>query len=171
MPAYSGPSPLPVVRRSGLTLMAEFAVSKGGIVMATRTLDRSIDVECSRHDAFDRLSRVEDYTQFPEVVAVEARGGKLVHLVGDVEGRRQELDVEIDRQPDERISMYTVSGPRVNSQLTFEPLDERHTRLVAHVEYDPQQVHDRYQMSDEDVAHRLRERLERIKSFVEETAG
>lgn len=151
----------------GVRFRARNTIEAGGFAVTTATIDKSIDVDCSRHDAYDKLSRVESYAQLPDVTEVQARGENMAHFVAEFEGRREEVDLELTRVPDERLGWRSVGGPTMDSWLTFQPLDEQHTRLQLHVEYDPEQVSDRYQLSQQDVDRRAQDELAVLKSLAE----
>lgn len=139
--------------------------------MTTATIDKSIDVDCSQHDAFDKLSRVDTYTQFQsrlaDVQEIQARGPNTAHIVGIVDGQREEADIELDPVPEERIDYHIRAETPMEGSLTLLKLDEHHTTLQLHAEFDPQKVSDTYHLSQQDLDRRLQERLEAMKSIVE----
>lgn len=139
--------------------------------MATATIDRSIDVECSRHDAFAKLSRVDTYAQlqsrFAGAEEIKARGPNTVHVVEVVDGQREEFDIELAPVPEERIDFRIPGDAPMEGSLTFRKLDEQHTTLQLHAEYDPQRVSNVYHLSQQELDRHLQERLEEMKSVVE----
>lgn len=139
--------------------------------MATATIDKSIDVNCSRHDTFERLSRIESYakfqSQFEGVEQMQVRGGNKAHIVGNVAGRRHELDIELTPVPEERIDYSARPDAHAGGFLTLRELDDQHTRLQLHAEYDPQKVSEAYNLSQQDVDRRVQQRLELMKAIAE----
>lgn len=134
--------------------------------MATVAIDRTIDVACARHDAYEKLSEVESLSRFTGIAEVEARGSDRAHIVTDLEGRREEFDIVLDKVPDERISWHTTAEPAVESRIVFEQLDEGHTRLQIHREYDPQKLAE-YNMRQQDVDNLVDTRMQEIRALVE----
>lgn len=139
--------------------------------MATATIDKSIDIDCSRHDAFERLSHIESYAKFQSqlegVEQMQVRGGNKAHIVGNAAGRRQEFDIELTAVPEERVDYHARPDAPAGGSLTFQKLDDQRTRLQLHAEYDPQQVSDIYHLSQQDVDRRAQQRLELMKSIAE----
>lgn len=139
--------------------------------MTTATIDKSIDVDRSRHDAFEKLSRVETFAQFQSQLAgvegIQVTGANTAHVVEVVEGQREEFDIELSPVPEERIG-YRIGGEApMDGTLTLEQLDEQHTKLRLHVEYDPQKVSDVYKVSQQELDEHLQQRLEGMKSLAE----
>jgi|SRR5215470_7761504 len=139
--------------------------------MTTATIDRSIDLECSRHDTFEKLSRIDTYAQFRSQFAgveeIQARGANTAHIVEVVEGQREEFDIELTPVPEERIDFRIPGGAPMDGSLTLRKLDEQHTTLQLHAEYDPQKVSDVYHLSQQELDRHLQERLEEMKSLGE----
>jgi hypothetical protein len=146
-----------------------------GNAVTTVTIDKSIDVDCSRHEAFDKLSRVESYAQFQSqfegVEEIQVRGGNKAHIVGNVAGRREEFDLELAAIPEERIDYRYQADAATGGSLTLHKLDDQRTRLQLHAEYDPQKVRDLYHLSQQDVDQRAQARLELMKSIAESKTG
>ena len=97
--------------------------------MATATIDKSIDVNCSRHDTFERLSRIESYakfqSQFEGVEQMQVRSGNKAHMEAIVEAQhlprhdhsrhylmKNRYDIELARQGEvwviERVTIDNV---------------------------------------------------------------
>jgi Polyketide cyclase / dehydrase and lipid transport len=143
--------------------------------MAAATIDKSIDVDCSHHEAFEKLSHLDTYTQLPSpfvgVEEIQARGANTVRIVEVVEGKREEFDIELIPHPEERID-YRIRGTApVDGTLTLRELDAQHTTLQLHVAYDPQQVSDVYHLSQPELDQHLQQRLEGMKALAEGQAA
>jgi uncharacterized membrane protein len=134
--------------------------------MATATIDKSVDVNRSRREAFETLSRIDFFARFPGIEET-VRGPSSAHVAETVEGMREEFDVELNTVPDERIEYRIMDGAPMNSTITLQQLDEQHTRLQFHAEYDPEQVSEAYHLSQQEIDQHLQERLQKIKSLVE----
>jgi hypothetical protein len=102
--------------------------------MTTATIDRSIDVDCSQHEAFERLSRVDAYTEFRSKFAgveqIQVRGATTAHIVEVVEGQREEFDLELTPVPEERIDYRLLGEAPMGGSLTLQKMDEQHTRVA-----------------------------------------
>lgn len=139
--------------------------------MTTATIDRSIDLDCSQHDAFEKLGSVDTYSQFQSQFAgvqeMQPRGANKLHIVEVVEGQREEFDLELDPVPEERIDYRIPGDAPMNGSLTFQKMDEQHTTLKLHAEYDAQKISDVYHLSAQELEQHLQERLEAMKSLAE----
>jgi hypothetical protein len=75
--------------------------------------------------------------------------------------------IELDPVPEERIDYHIRAETPMEGTLTLLKLDEHHTTLQLHAEFDPQKVSDTHHLSQQDLDRRLQERLEAMKSIVE----
>lgn len=137
--------------------------------MATATLQRSIDLACSRQQAYEKLSRFDFYAQLPGVVDVTPLGGNRARFVEEYEGIRGEFDVELDQVPEEQVELRTISGPTAVGSLNLEALDDERTRLEFHAEFDSELL-EQYNLDEQDVERLADEQLEHLKSYAENPA-
>lgn len=137
--------------------------------MGTVMLDRSIDLACPQHQAYETLSRFDVYAQLPGVVDVTPLGGNRAHVVEEYDGIEGEFDVELDEIPEERIDLRAIGGPTVTSSLQLEPLDDEHTRLELHAEVDTELL-EQYNLDAEDLERLADEQLASVKAYAENPA-
>ncbi|WBP85109.1 SRPBCC family protein [Kitasatospora cathayae] len=139
--------------------------------MATATIDRSIDIDCSQHEAFEVLSRIDVFSQFHSKFAgleqIETLGVNTAHIVEVVEGQREEFDIELTPVPEERIDYRILGSAPMDGSLTLRKLDEQHTQLQLHAEFDPQRVSDVYHLSQQELEGHLQDRLQGMKAIAE----
>src|SRR5690606_1138844 len=109
------------------------------------------------------------YAQLPGVVDVTPLGDDRAHFVEEYDGIQGEFDVELDQVPEERIDLRTIGGPAAVSSLQLEPIDDRHTRLEFHAEFDSELL-EQYNLDEEDVERLADEQLENVKAYAENPA-
>ncbi|MFN2568151.1 MAG: cyclase, partial [Candidatus Dormibacteria bacterium] len=78
-------------------------------------------------------------------------------------------DAEIVQQvPDRRIAWKSVSGAPNGGDIEFEPIDSQKTKILAHMEYEPEGLAETVGDKLGFVSRRVEGDLERFKKFVEE---
>ena len=84
-------------------------------------------------------------------------------------GQTREFDATITEQhPDERVAWKSDSGPTHAGLITFEPLDDTHTRVTAHMDLDPEGVAEHVADTLGVLTRRVTKDLQRYKWFVED---
>jgi uncharacterized membrane protein len=131
----------------------------------------SIDVDVPVRRAYNQWTQFEEFPTFMEgVEEVRQLDDQHCHWKTKVSGVRREFDTEIvDQLPDERISWRTVGGDtRQKGVVTFQPLDEAHTRVSLAMDFEPEgmveQAGDKTGLLD----LRIRGDLRRFKGYIEE---
>ncbi|WP_354637970.1 SRPBCC family protein [Kitasatospora camelliae] len=134
-------------------------------------VQESVEVDVPLHTAYNQWTQFEDFPRFmegvEEVTQIDERHN---HWKTKVAGVRREFDTEIvDQLPDEKIAWRTIDD-EVSQMgvVTFERLDDRHTRVRLAMEFEPgglaERAGDLMGMVDRQVKGDLR----RFKSFIEE---
>jgi ribosome-associated toxin RatA of RatAB toxin-antitoxin module len=134
------------------------------------TVQQTIDVDVPVRTAYDQWTQFESFPRFMEgVERIDQVTDRRTHWVTRIGGVSREFDAEItEQEPDRRIAWQSVDGPRQRGIVSFEPLDDAHTRLLVQMDFEPdgvtEKVGDRLGM----VERRVRGDLERFKDFVED---
>ena len=133
-------------------------------------IQQSIDVGVPAHAAYQQLIRFEDYPRFMQEVDTVQRIDNLhLHWSANMSLRTLEWDAEItDQQPDRCIAWRNIGGPIDAERIELQPLGPSKSRVTMTMECDPQQlIPAQENNADQAVAERLRDDLERFKSWVE----
>ncbi|MEV5900678.1 SRPBCC family protein [Streptomyces sp. NBC_00015] len=134
-------------------------------------VEESIEVGVPVHTAYDQWTQFETFPAFMSGVdRIEQRTDTLTHWVTSVNGVRREFDAEITEQiPDERVAWTTVSGEaRQAGVVTFHRLDDRHTKVMLQMEFQPEGVTETVGDKLGFVKRQAKGDLERFKEFIEE---
>ncbi|MGW8064177.1 SRPBCC family protein [Streptomyces ziwulingensis] len=134
-------------------------------------VEQSIQVDVPVHTAYNQWTQFESFPEFMSgVERIEQRTDTLTHWVTSVDGVRREFDAEITEQvPDERVAWTTVSGEaRQAGVVTFHRLDERHTKVMLQMEFQPEGVAEKAGDRLGIVQRQSKGDLERFKRFIEE---
>ncbi len=105
------------------------------------TVEKTIDVDVPVRSAYDQWTQFEEFPRFMEgVEEVRQVDDRHCHWRTKVAGVRREFDTEIvDQLPDERVAWRTVGGEvRQKGVVTFQRLDEDHTRIRLAMEVEPE---------------------------------
>lgn len=134
------------------------------------SFDRTIEVKAHISDAFHVFSDFESFPTFMEgVEEVRRTGDDQLHWRAEIMGREVEWDAVItELSPSDRVSWKSTSGARNEGLVTFDKIDEQHTRVHLHVEYDPEGFIENVGAALGVVNGRMKGDLERYKEIVEE---
>ena len=104
------------------------------------TIEHSIDLDVPVRTAYDQWTQFEEFPRFMDgVEEVRQLDDTHLHWVAEVGGEREEWDAEIvSQQPDERIAWTTTSGKGNAGIVTFEPVDEAHSRISLRLSWEPE---------------------------------
>ena len=133
------------------------------------TIQESVDVEVPIRVAYDQWTQFEEFPRFMEgVESVTQLDDTHLRWVADIGGTRREWQAQIDEQhPDERVAWHATEGASNAGAVTFHRLDDRHTRVMLQLDFDPdgfvEQVGDKLGF----VRRRATGDLERFKEFIE----
>lgn len=137
------------------------------------TIVKSIDVEADVTTVYNQWTQFADFPRFMEgVEEVRQVDDTHTHWKVGIAGFTREFDATITEQhPDERVAWKSDSGPTHAGVVTVHRLDDRHTRVTAQMDIDPdgfaEQVADKLGVLD----RRVQGDLERFKTFLEARDG
>jgi uncharacterized membrane protein len=100
----------------------------------------SIEVDVPVSTAYNQWTQFESFPEFMKgVESVEQIDETSLRFRVEVAGVQREYFAQITEQtPDRRIAWVSTDKPRNAGTVTFEPLDEEHTRLSVELEWDPE---------------------------------
>ena len=131
----------------------------------------TIEVDAPLRAVYDQWTQFEEFPRFMDgVEEVRQLDDRHCHWRTKVAGVTREFDTEIvDQLPDERISWRTVGGDvKQMGVVTFERVDDTHTRVDLAMEVDPEGVVDKAGTAVGLVDRRVGGDLNRFKEFIEE---
>ncbi len=133
-------------------------------------IEQSIDVEVDVRTAYDQWTQFEDFPKFMEgVEEVRQIDDTHTHWKTKIAGREKEFDAEITEQtPDQRIAWTSEGGPEHAGVVTFHRLDEKKTRVMLQLDYEPEGAVEKVGDALGLVKRRVTGDLERFKALVEE---
>ncbi|MEV6212839.1 SRPBCC family protein [Kitasatospora sp. NPDC051914] len=134
-------------------------------------VQETIDVDVPVSTAYNQWTQFEDFPLFmdgvEEITQIDDRHN---HWKTKIAGVSREFDTEIvDQVPDDHVSWRTTGGEvRQTGMVSFQPLDEGHTRVVMSMDFRPaglaEKAADMVNMLDRQVKGDLK----RFKHFIEE---
>ena len=133
------------------------------------TVQKSIDVSVPVSTAYNQWTQFEEFPRFMEgVKSVRQLDNKRLHWVTQIAGKEETFDAIIDQQvPDQRIAWHSTIGPKQAGVVTFHRLNDRQTRVMLQMEYDPQGVVEKTGDMLGAVTMRIQGDLDRFKKFIE----
>ncbi|MFE2015830.1 SRPBCC family protein [Streptomyces sp. NPDC059491] len=134
-------------------------------------VEQTIDVDVPLRSAYDQWTQFEDFPNFMEGVEdVRQLDDRHSHWRTRIAGVQREFDTEIvDQLPDERISWRTVGdGVRQKGVVSFQPLDEAHTRVRLAMDVEPEGMAEKAADMLGILDRRVKGDLKRFKGFIEE---
>ena len=133
------------------------------------SITESIDVAVPASVAYTQWTEFESFPTFMEGVESVERVDD-THLDWTVKvgltSRRFRATL-LEQHPNQRLSWRSDTGPRHCGIITFEPLDDAHTRITAEVEIDPDTVTEFVADHAGVLDHRVKEDMKRFKDVVE----
>ncbi len=132
-------------------------------------VERHVDVEAPLRTVYNQYTQFEEFPQFMSgVERVTQLDDRRLNWVIEIGGLEREFDAEITQQePDRRIAWRSIDGKTHAGQVTFEPLDDTHTRVTVRMAYDPEGFAENAANALGIISARLNGDLERFKSFIE----
>ena len=133
------------------------------------TVTESVDVDVPVRTAYNQWTQFEEFPRFMKrVKEVRQLGPTMTHWTVEINGVRREFDAQIvEQRPDRCVAWASTGGTRQQGMVTFEPLDERHTRVTAQMEIDPEGVAENVAAKTGMVGHHVKEDLENFKDYIE----
>jgi uncharacterized membrane protein len=135
--------------------------------MTTET--ESVDVAVPVRTAYNQWTQFEQFPRFMKrVKEVRQLGDTMTHWTVEINGVRREFDAQIvEQQPDRCVAWASTTGTRQRGMVTFEPLDEMHTRVTAAMDMDPEGLAENVAAKTGMVGHHVKEDLENFKDYIE----
>jgi uncharacterized membrane protein len=133
------------------------------------TIEKSIDVNVPASTAYNQWTQFEEFPRFMEgVEQVTQIDNKHTHWRVNVGGKVREFETEITEQiPDKRIAWRTRGGTYNSGVITFHHLNQRSTRLMLQMEYEPEGAIEKAGDMLGVVSRRVYSDLERFKELIE----
>jgi uncharacterized membrane protein len=138
------------------------------------TVEASVEVDVPISTAYNQWTQFESFPHFMNgVQEIRQVDDTHNHWVVRVGGMRREFDTEITEQrPDERISWRTIGGDvQQAGNVSFEPLDEQHTRLTIQLSWDPEGLAEKAGSAVGLDTRQVKADAERFKDFIEDRNG
>jgi uncharacterized membrane protein len=138
------------------------------------TVRESISVDVPISTAYNQWTQFEEFPKFMEgVEEITQVDDRHSHWRTKVGGVRREFDTEIvDQLPDDRIVWRTTEGEvSQRGVVTFQPLDETHTRVSLALEFEPGGMVEKAADALNVVDLRVKGDLRRFKSYIEQRGG
>jgi len=134
------------------------------------TVRESIEVAVPARVAYEGLSHFENYPQFMSgMINMTPLTDTTAHMVLDLAGNRAEFDACItESRPGEFLCWEAMDGPQVSETMRLEAVDDTHTRIVAELQLDAQQLMPSEKHAGEILNRRLKADLNGFKRFLEE---
>jgi uncharacterized membrane protein len=132
-------------------------------------IERSIEVECPIRTVYNQWTQFESFPKFMHgVERVDQKKDDLVHFVVRIAGHRMEYDAEIVAQkPDRCIEWRSTTGRETGGVVSFERVDDKHTRVTLRLNYDPEGVLEKVGDLANVVGMQAKNDLTRFKEFIE----
>jgi uncharacterized membrane protein len=133
------------------------------------TIERSIDVQVPVRTVYNQWTQFESFPAFMEgVETVQQLSDTRTHWKTSIGGVHREFDAEITEQhPDERVAWRAMDGPTHAGVVTFHRLDERSTRIMLQMDFEPDGATEKVGDMLGIVERRAAGDLSRFKEFIE----
>jgi uncharacterized membrane protein len=165
--AQRHPRLLSPFRRSDGWACSRHIDQPGGTHM--KAIEESIEIEVPVSTAYNQWTQFESFPQFMDgIERVEQKDDKHLHWVAEIAGDKREWDAEITEQhPDHRVAWKAIDQEGPNGIVTFQKLDEGRTKVMVHMDYDPEGVAESIGSFVGLDSRRVEGDLERFKEFIE----
>ncbi len=134
-------------------------------------VEQTIDVDVPLRNVYNQWTQFEEFPRFMEGVEdVRQTDDRHCHWQTKIAGVRREFDTEIvDQLPDQRIAWRTTGGDvRQMGVVSFQPLDETHTRVRLAMDMEPEGMAEKAADAMGVLDRRVKGDLKRFKGFIEE---
>jgi uncharacterized membrane protein len=134
-----------------------------------KTIEESIEIEVPVSTAYNQWTQFETFPQFMDgIERVEQKDDKHLHWTAKIGGDKREWDAEITEQhPDHRVAWQAIDQDGPNGIVTFQKLDEGRTKVMVHMDYDPEGVPESVGSLIGIDSRRVKGDLESFKEFIE----
>jgi len=133
-------------------------------------IEQSVDVNVPVHTAYNQWTQFEEFPRFMEgIEEIRQLNDKRLHWRANVGGKEKEWDAVITEQiPDQCIAWKNTTGAKNAGVVTFHRINDKTTRVMLQLEYDPEGIIENVGDVIGVVSARVRGDLERFKKFIEE---
>ncbi|WP_407554947.1 SRPBCC family protein [Streptomyces sp. Pv4-95] len=138
------------------------------------TVKESVEVQVPVHTAYNQWTQFEEFPNFMEgVERITQIDDRHNHWSTKIAGVRREFDTEIvDQLPDERIAWRsTGGGTKQKGVVSFQRLDERHTRVELVMSVEPTGAAEKTADATGLIDRRVKDDLHRFKEYIEHRGG
>jgi uncharacterized membrane protein len=132
-------------------------------------VEKAIELNVPVRTAYNQWTQFEEFLRFMEgVKQVKQLDDTHLHWKAEVGGKEKEWEAEVTEQiPDQRIAWTRRSGTMTAGVVTFHPVSDAKSRVMLHMEYDPQGVIESVGDAVGAVSQRVEGDLERFKHYIE----
>ncbi len=140
-------------------------------------IEESVDVAVPVRTAYNQWTQFEEFPRFMEGVdQVEQLNDTTLRWTADVAGKTKSWEAKITEQrPDQVIAWKSIGGAANDGVVTFQPVDQSHTRVRLAMDVDPEGAVESTGDALGFVQRRVSGDLHRFKDFIEhrgaETGG
>jgi uncharacterized membrane protein len=135
-------------------------------------IEKSIELNVPVRTAYNQWTQFEEFPKFMEGVRlVKQIDDKHLQWKANIAGKEEEWNAEITEQiPDQRIAWKSREGAPNAGVVTFLPLSDAKSKIMLHVEYDPQGAIEQMGDAAGMVTQRVEGDLRRFKDYIESRA-
>lgn len=132
-------------------------------------VEKAIEINVPVRTAYNQWTQFEEFPRFMEgVKQVKQLDDKHLHWKAEIAGKEKEWDAEITEQiPDKRIAWKSQGGAMTAGAVTFQPVSDAKSKVMLHMEYDPEGVIENVGDAVGVVSQRVEGDLERFKHYIE----
>jgi uncharacterized membrane protein len=132
-------------------------------------VEKSIEINVPVRTAYNQWTQFEEFPRFMEgVTQVRQVDDKHLHWKAQIGGKEKEWDAEITEQiPDQRIAWRSQTGALTAGAVQFQPIADGKSKVMLHMEYDPQGVIENVGDAVGVVSQRVEGDLQRFKEYIE----
>jgi uncharacterized membrane protein len=133
------------------------------------SVEETIMVNVPVSTAYNQWTQFEEFPRFMDSVQeVRQLDDTHLHWKASVAGKMKEWDAEITEQiPDQRIAWRSTGGPRNSGVVTFHRVSDSKTRVVLHMDYEPESAAEKLGDAVGAVKLTARGNLQRFKDLIE----
>ena len=133
------------------------------------TIEKSIDINAPAQKVYNQWTQFEEFPRFMDgVLEVRQLDDKRLHWRTNIGGKEKDFIAEITEQlPDKRIAWRSRSGASHAGVVTFDALNDRQTRIMVQMEYEPEGIIESAGDALGFATRRIENDLERFKEFIE----
>lgn len=137
-------------------------------VKGSHIIAEQIDVGVPRQVAYDQWTTYEDLHKHAKKESADQKRDDRISFSSQIGPSRRHWDADVVEQiPGKRIAWRSVGGPRHMGVVTFHQLDDRLTRVMVQMQYDPTGFFETIGNFLRMQRRRVRKNLKLFKHFIE----